>query len=161
MRFCPVCENMLYISIRSDGAGDVGAEGADGGDRDTSLKLTYSCKHCGFSTPASELRRRDGGADDPSVVLSTDYSDDQTSYKQFATPYISHDPTLPRVNDIVCPSDSCTKPPDAANEVIFVKYDPVNLKYLYHCMHCSVFWKTGGGLVGNAPAPPPGTSSEE
>ena len=140
MRFCSACENMLYISLRPD-------ERKDGAP----LELTYSCKHCGFSNTADEVRRENEAAGkaagDPSAVLNTDYSDDQTSYKQYATPYIRHDPTLPRVNDIACPSEGCTKPADAPNEVVFVKYDPANLKYLYHCMHCSSFWKSGGAAV--------------
>lgn len=145
MRFCTVCENMLYISLRPDEA----KEGSP-------LELTYGCKHCGFSTTADEIRRakaddsgadaRNGGADS-SAVLSTDYSDDQTSYKQYATPYIRHDPTLPRVSYITCPNDACSRPPKAPNDVIFVKYDPTNLKYLYHCMYCSTFWKSGGARV--------------
>ena len=142
MLFCTVCENMLYISLRPD-------ESKDG----SPLELTYSCKHCGFSTTADELRQKRLGQgqkkNDPSAVLETDYSDDQTSYKQYATPYIRNDPTLPRVHDIVCPNNACPKAPAAPNEVIFIKYDPANLKYLYHCMHCNAFWKSGGARVGD------------
>lgn len=130
MKFCQVCENMLYISISKV-------------DEDV-MKLTYSCKHCGFATFADDLGE---GSGDSSVVLSTDYSDDQTVYKQFVSPYIANDPTLPRTSDIACPNGGCPKAADAENEVIFVKYDPVNLKYLYHCMHCRTFWKTGGAVV--------------
>ncbi len=139
MRFCSVCENMLYISLRPDDT----KEGAP-------LALTYSCKHCGFAVTADSLAagvNEAGG----SAVLSTDYSDDQTTYKQYATPYIRFDPTLPRVNDIACPNELCTRTQDAPNEVIYVKYDPVNLKYLYHCTHCSCFWKSGGATVVPSP----------
>lgn len=142
MRFCSVCENMLYISLRPDER----KEGAP-------LELTYSCKRCGFSMTSEDARSADAAAGksggDPSVVLSTDYSDDQTSYKQYATPLLRHDPTLPRVSNIACPrlGDGCTKPPDVPNDVLFVKYDAANLKYLYHCLHCSVFWKSGGAIV--------------
>lgn len=80
------------------------------------------------------------------VVMSTDYADDQTSYKQYATPYLRYDPTLPRASDIECVRGrECTRPSDARREVMYVKYDPDNLKYLYHCLHCSAFWKSGGG----------------
>lgn len=133
MRFCSRCDNMLYISLQPD-------ESRDGAP----LSLTYSCKHCGFKT-----------AEDASSapVLSTNYADDQTSYKQYATPFIRFDPTLPRVSDIKCPSAQCSKPADAPNEVIYVKYDPQNLRFLYYCVHCATFWKSGGGSVAPAPAP--------
>ena len=109
---------MLYISIRTTA---------------TDQQLTYTCKHCG----AVEL----GLEPASTVVLSTDYTDDQASFNQFASPYITHDPTLPRVSNIICPNAACTRPNPKPNEVIFVKYDPVNVKYLYHCVHCSHFWK--------------------
>ena len=117
---------MLYISLRPD-------ESKDGAP----LELTYSCKNCGFVETAREI----------GPVLSTDYTDDQTSYKQHATPFLKHDPTLPRVSDIVCPNEACSRPKDSANEVIEVKYDAANLKYLYHCVHCQSFWKSGAGTV--------------
>jgi hypothetical protein len=25
--------------------------------------------------------------------------------------------------------------------VIYIKYDFINMKYLYHCCHCEHFWK--------------------
>jgi DNA-directed RNA polymerase subunit M/transcription elongation factor TFIIS len=111
---------MMYINV---------AQGAVEGPQ-----LTYLCKNCG----AQETATADGVS---RPVLSTDYADDQASFNQYATPYIRYDPTLPRVGDIVCPNEACTRPPEAPNEVIYVKYDPVNLKYLYHCTHCSHFWK--------------------
>jgi len=120
MKFCARCDNMLYISLS--------VASVAGGDP----QLTYTCKHCG----ATEY-----SAGPSTAVLSTDYADDQASFNQFATPYIRHDPTLPRVSDVACPNEQCTRAPEAPNEVIYVKYDPVNLKYLYHCVHCSHFWK--------------------
>lgn len=144
MKFCDKCDNMLYISLRPDEA----REGAP-------LELTYSCKHCGFATTAqaeSEAAAARAGGDPAAsaagAVLSTDYADDQTSYKQYATPYLRFDPTLPRSSDIECiRGEECSRPKEALREVIYVKYDPVKLKYLYHCVHCSTFWKSGGGVV--------------
>jgi hypothetical protein len=35
-----------------------------------------------------------------------------------------------------------SSPPRPPNDVIVVRYDDVNMKYLYHCSYCSTFWKT-------------------
>ena len=130
--FCEKCENMTYISLRPD-------ESQQG----SPLELTYSCKHCGFvTTGASRAETKD---DTGIVVMSTDYEDDQSSYKQYATPYLRYDPTLPRARDIECVrGDKCTRPQNESSEVIYVKYNPEHLRYLYHCVHCSAFWKSGG-----------------
>ena len=132
MRYCPRCNNTMYISLRPDER----KEGAP-------LELTYSCKHCPFVETAEEL----------GAGLSTDYTDDQTSYKQHVSPFLRHDPTLPRVSDIACPNELCGRPEDVAQEVIEVKYDAANLKYLYHCVHCLSFWKGGSNPLVASGAP--------
>ena len=114
MKLCDICDNMMYIKV-------------------TKAQLQYSCKNCGNTV--------DGG-DDP-CIISTNFVDDQTTYKQFATPYIAHDPTLPRVSNVPCPNTECTRPDAVAPEVIYVKYDHTRLRYLYHCVHCGTFWKAG------------------
>ena len=50
------------------------------------------------------------------------------------------DPTLPRVDSIPCPNKECTRPARAPGSVVFIKYDAVNLKFLYSCGHCKRFW---------------------
>lgn len=107
------------------------------------MELVYNCKHCGFEANASQL-----GGSASEAVLSTNYADDQTTYKQYVTPHLRHDPTLPRANDIECINGpNCTRPLEAKREVIYVKYDPHKLKYLYHCVHCSAYWRSGGAAV--------------
>ena len=126
---------MLYISLQPrEGSKDAPTDKESSSERQQDL--TYSCKHCGF------VEKAPLGV---GPVLSTDYADDQTSYMQHVSPFLRHDPTLPRVNDIACPNTGCGRPEGVANEVIEVKYDAVNLKYLYHCVHCLAFWKGGSG----------------
>ena len=139
--FCKQCNNMLYMSY----GGDESAPGSP-------LDLIYHCKNCAFRMSSASLRaeRNMGGA-----VQETTYGDDRASYKQFITPYLTHDPTLPHVSNIACANgERCTRKPDEANDVILVKYDPVNLNYLYHCVHCRVFWKSGGVIE-----PPPSAAA--
>ena len=128
MKFCDVCDNMLYIKLENDAPAQPSAE--------NHLALVYFCKNCGNSIKGNDT-------DTKSCIMDTNYVDNQTSYKQFATPFITHDPTLPRVNNIACPNATCSKPADKEADVIFVKYDFANLKFLYHCTYCSTFWKSG------------------
>jgi hypothetical protein len=108
---------MLYLSV--DKSGD---------------KLIYTCKNCNFSTIA------DFSVTAECIVKKSVHADNN-SYQKFMSRHIKHDPTLPRVKNIACTNESCSKPSDAENEVIYIKYDPKNLKYLYYCCHCETFWK--------------------
>lgn len=137
--FCKQCNNMLYMSFRDSGGS------AGGGSSGTpKQELIYHCKHCMFEMTADALRTdRNLSAS----VQTENYEDDQASYKQYVNPYIKDDPTLPHVTDIDCPNTACMRPSDALRDVILIKYDSINLKFLYHCVHCSAFWKNGGSGV--------------
>ena len=148
MRFCDLCDNMLYIKL---GVGE-DSKGGEGGGGGGSTKLTYACKNCGFVRAGEE--EEEGGASNPrdGMIIDANYMSDVATFRQYVTPYIKHDPTLPRVNNIPCPNAACTRAKDASPEVIYVKYDVANLKFLYHCTHCAAFWKTGGGDVAAPPS---------
>lgn len=120
MKFCPTCENMLYISVTSDN------------------KLKNYCKNCAYN----EIMDDNTAA----LVTSTVIGEDVASYKQYMTKNIKYDMTLPRVNNIKCPNSDCPtndskvkNPKD--NEVIYIKYDQTNMLYLYYCCDCEHFWK--------------------
>lgn len=148
MRFCAVCDNMMYLRLRdadpaaeaaqdepapaAAGGGDDGGDGAAG----PTPQLRFYCKNCGNSVDAQ-------ASDARGKVLDTDFKDNQAAYSQYASPFIEHDRTLPRVSNIPCALPGCTRPGDAPNEVIYVKYDATNLRFLYYCVHCKRFWKTG------------------
>lgn len=118
MRFCDVCENMMFLSLSEED------------------KLHHRCKNCGHEVEAIDER---GGM---ACVLDKNYIDDETKYRQFVNPNIKYDPTLPRVSAIQCSNPACTKPAGQDNEVIYLKYDRVNLKYMYYCCFCETFWKS-------------------
>jgi aspartate carbamoyltransferase regulatory subunit len=65
-----------------------------------------------------------------------------SNFKQFSTPFIKYDPTLPRVNHIKCPNANCSKPKEKDDEVIYIKFNPVKMSYLYCCCYCENFWKS-------------------
>ena len=134
MNFCKHCENMLYISVTED----------------TPPKMKFYCKNCNYSFEGSEqdhqhvishqYNSHDDSAYNEKCVSSVNYNIDMTSHKQYINPLIKHDQTLPRVNNIVCPKD-CTNGQNKEPEVIYIKYDHENMKYLYFCCNCEHFWK--------------------
>ena len=113
MKFCDVCHNMFYVTVEDK-------------------KLIYYCKSCGNKVPEDTAK---------SVCIIDDNKvSDFIKYSQYINKHIKYDPCLPRVKNIVCPNENCTKPTSSENEVIYIKYDQVNMKYLYHCCHCDHFW---------------------
>ena len=59
--------------------------------------------------------------------------------------YTKYDPTLPCINTIKCPNQKCSSnqtDDPAEREVIFVRYDDVNMKYVYLCCKCDTRWNT-------------------
>ena len=124
MEFCEICENLLYLKTN-----------------ETSALVKY-CKHCTFTKEETRL-----GA---VKVAESLYSEDDLLYLQYQNKYLRYDPTLPRVSDpsIYCPNVECCGPKDAASrgiefkpQVLYVKYHPVHMKYLYCCDYCGTTWK--------------------
>ena|SRR6056300_732827 len=116
MEFCEVCDNMLYVKTNEE------------------KKLVKYCKHCQFEkieTNNSAIR-----------ISQTIYSEDDLLYNQNVNKYLRFDPTLRRIRDphITCPNAECSAPPDK-NQVIYIKYDAKNMKYLYVCETCGETWK--------------------
>lgn len=135
MKFCDVCKNMLYGNIR---------------DEEGVKRLEFVCKNCGYIereiNPSSlpvVVKRYDNDSkispQDEQCISQTNYFDDIRSFQQYQTVNIKHDMTLPRVKNIDCPK--CAGEKQIIPEVICVKYDQANMKYLYFCCHCEHFWK--------------------
>lgn len=114
MKFCEFCSNMLYVTTNEH------------------KQLLYYCKSCGNKHAETKTGS--------TCVIDDNKINDFTKYSQYINKYLKHDPCLPRVNNIVCPSEACSRPPEQDNEVIYIKYDPVNMKYIYSCCHCNHFW---------------------
>ncbi len=114
MRFCTNCDNMLYVRL------------------DDNRVLTQYCKNCGHeeqsTTDAVGAPPGSGAGAGAAVRTALPRASD-----------IVHDPTLPRVNHIRCVNPECASN-ERDREVIYMKTDPVNLKYLYFCTTCETFW---------------------
>ncbi len=121
MHFCKTCNNMYYISLG----------GEDGS------KLTYYCRNCGEMDEQIAL--------DSVCVSRTNYQNNEKSFGNFVNEYTKYDPTLPRVNNIPCPNEDCISNTEHSGEnikeVLLIRYDNINLKFLYLCSHCETIWK--------------------
>lgn len=118
MKFCPICNNMYYIKT----------------DKADKQHIVYWCKNCTHEEK-NELK-------DNNCIYSANYTTDHIiSYKDYINKYTHLDPTLPRVNNIPCPNKDCVSNHGKDKEVIYIKYDNHNMKYLYLCVQCQTCWK--------------------
>ncbi len=119
MKFCNTCDNMFYLSI----------------DPANSDKLMYYCRHCG-------TQDSDGVTDKSSVISSVQLSNAETNMSRIVNKYTKLDPTLPRIDRIPCPNPDCdTNIKQTPREVIYIRYDDINIKYMYLCSTCDYVWK--------------------
>jgi hypothetical protein len=102
--------------------------------RESGATVQQYCKNCQFT------RNLESAA---ALKISTSlYAEDDLLYAQYKNKYLRFDPTLPRVKDpnIVCPSADCSGPKDDP-QVLYIKYHPVHMKYLYCCDYCGYMWR--------------------
>ena len=58
--------------------------------------------------------------------------------------FTTDDPRLPHVETLPCPNESCqTNTAGAKKDVIYMKYDAENMKFLYICTVCKTKWRSG------------------
>ena len=119
MHFCENCDNMYYLKITE----------TDGNN------LIYYCRNCGNED--TNLTK------DNICVLDTTTKQSKNKYSQVINQYTKYDPTLPRISSIRCPNQSCESNEDPSKrEVIYIRYDDVDMKYIYMCASCDTIWKT-------------------
>jgi DNA-directed RNA polymerase subunit M/transcription elongation factor TFIIS len=119
MHFCSQCQNMYYISI----------------DADDANKLIYYCRNCG---------NKDSNLSVQNVTVSrVQLKKSEQEFSHIINKYTKLDPTLPRVSNILCPNSECsTNTHHTAREIIYIRYDDRNMKYVYLCSTCDTVWKT-------------------
>jgi DNA-directed RNA polymerase subunit M/transcription elongation factor TFIIS len=116
LRYCPVCENYLYMQVDAE-----------------SQELRRVCRKCGFKEEDAK-----GGL----VMEMMIQQKSSEGYKILLNEFSRKDPRLPHIRkNITCPNTVCDsnkggKEPD----VIYIKYDVVNLMYLYICDICGEQW---------------------
>jgi hypothetical protein len=113
-------------------------------------ELQYYCRNCGNIDDSI-------AADNICVSkVNVKHTTTPQSFSQVVNKYTKFDPTLPRINTVRCPNDECSsnrsgKVADmtgssdknkSVNEIIYVRYDDTNLKYVYLCTKCEKVWNT-------------------
>lgn len=75
-------------------------------------------------------------------VSKTQIKKSQQSFNHIINKYTKLDPTLPRIDNILCPNHTCvTNTGEKEREIIYIRYDDVNMKYVYLCSDCDTVWK--------------------
>lgn len=137
MKFCIKCDNMYYISISEEDEN----------------KMIYYCRNCGDKDETSFLN-------EGVCVLNTTYKDGcdigggdaSDNFHHIVNKYTKFDPTLPRIRTMKCPNQGCksntgtgtasaTATTHENPEIIYMRYDDSNMKYLYICVECDTIWR--------------------
>jgi len=101
-------------------------------------KLIYYCRHCGHND--------DTIAEEGVCVLNTQFKKGEQKFNHIINKYTKLDPTLPRIYNVNCPNPECktnfSGDEKRPAEVIYLRYDDDNMKYVYICVECDTTWKT-------------------
>ena len=130
MHFCPKCGNMYYLKLLNE-------------DKD---KLSYYCRNCGHEdiSLVSNLNN---------LYVSKTEVKKKMNYKNVINKYTKLDPTLPRIYNIDCPNSDCesnkktnsdgeSKEKSKEKEILYIRYDDKNMKFVYLCANCDTVWNT-------------------
>lgn len=120
LKFCPTCKYYLYLDAPVPS--------------DTGASLRRLCRNCGYT------QVEEGGG----LITETKLQEKVAEgYKVLLNEFTRLDPTLPHVDNIKCKNADCKSNTGAATpDVIYIKYDSVNLKYLYICNVCKEQWRS-------------------
>ena len=111
-RFCPTCRYYLFL-------------------QSTSNTLQRLCRNCGYTE-----------TDEKGGLVMEQSSETSEGYKILVNEFTRYDVRLPHiVKTLRCPEPTCdTNHGSAEPDILYIKYDPANLKYLYICTSCGFQW---------------------
>ena len=116
-------------------------------------KLIYYCRNCG-NEDTSLVQNLNN------LYVSKTEVKTKMNYKNVINKYTKLDPTLPRIHNIDCPNVECTSNLNNSNtneegeskgeepkknidkEILYIRYDDKNMKFVYLCANCDTIWNT-------------------
>ena len=112
IRFCPTCRYYLFL-------------------QSTSNTLQRLCRNCGYTE-----------TDEKGGLVMEQSSETSEGYKILVNEFTRYDVRLPHiVKTLRCPEPTCTSNHGSTEpDILYIKYDPANLKYLYICTSCGFQW---------------------
>ena len=119
MQFCTVCGNMYYVRLTEE----------------NSDALVYYCRKCGHEENLI--------TEDNMCVSRIDLTHTGHNFSHMISKHTKLDPTLPRTKEIKCPNIECPSNKEADSEerdVLYIRYDDTNMKYVYVCALCDRVW---------------------
>lgn len=112
MNFCKNCNNLYYTKIQEQ----------------NNNKLILYCKHC--------------GDENNDIANSNIISNINSTQTYIINEFTKLDPTLPHITNIPCPNKECkTNTDNHPKDVIYIKYNELEMKYIYLCTICDTNWK--------------------
>ena len=97
-------------------------------------ELLYYCRKCG---------REDNTVDSYTVVSKTVLQKDSVSNSNIINKYTKLDPTIPHNENIPCINATCPSNKDenpAKKDVMYIRYNNSDLKYIFLCTNCDTNW---------------------
>jgi DNA-directed RNA polymerase subunit M/transcription elongation factor TFIIS len=119
MHFCINCSNMYYIRLSEEDPNSI----------------VYYCRNCGHENKNISL--------DSVTISKTNFKHNKQKYNSIINKYTKMDPTLPRINTIKCPNQSCDSNEagkEKEREIIYLRYDDINMNFVYMCSTCDTVW---------------------
>lgn len=116
MKVCSTCQNMFVMRLQPNG------------------KLFWKCLSCGIE------EEQEGGC---LLVETLVQERSSEGYRILLNEFTRQDATLPHVKNVKCPKGDCpSNGGGAERDVIYIKYDTVNMKYMYICNICGDTWRS-------------------
>ena len=120
MHFCEDCGMLYYVHVSES----------------NSNQLIHFCRKCG--------KKKKIITEDNICVSKINLKRSVQKTHNMVNEFTKSDPTLPRINNIPCPNDACDSNREdhpLSTEIIYMRYDDINMKYIYTCTRCDKVWK--------------------
>lgn len=116
INFCNTCDNLLFLYSDEE-----------------SQQLYMGCKNCGTKEEYNDSKCIYNN--NYKIDLSETINQNQNLAEDITLPTIKNNP------NIKCPNAKCeSNKGSVESELLYIKYDSNEMKYLYVCKHCSQKW---------------------